>query len=206
MRKILLSLFISFSCIASSAQDGLYQFSKSYFRSDPFTGEFSSFLRHILNGPSIRDKELHKKTDSSLFYFSGIYTNHNPFFFKPQKLRVILQEIAVQYTDSLPTDTIFLYQLIAYARGDAKGQQEVKKEFDKIHRVFNKRFYNSNDREIKDGEAITGRIHNYFVAYSVLAPVSTLWSKAGSEFILNISLRIKSSENRAVLAASLNNP
>jgi hypothetical protein len=50
--------------------------------------------------------------------------------------------------------------------------------------VFNKRFYNSNYQDLKTGESITGGIHNYFVAYSVLAPVTTVWSKIDNEFVL----------------------
>lgn len=207
MRKILLSLFIiSFYFTPSFAQEGLYQFSKSYYRSDPFIGSFSGFLNHLLNDPSLQEKEIQKRTDSSLFYFSGIYKNHNPFFFKPKKIQILLQEVSVQYADSLVRDTIFVYQLLAYADGTEKSQQEVKREFEKIHRVFNKRFYNSNYQDLKTGETIAGGIHNYFVAYSALAPVTIIWTKLDNEFVLNISLRMKASENRAVLAASLYNP
>ena len=207
MGKILLSLIIISFCAGQSfAQDGLYQFSKSYYRSDPLIGEFSGFLDHLLKDPSLQDKEIQKRTDSSLFYFSGFYTNYNPFFFKPKKLQILLQETAVQYADSLPHDTIFIYQLLAYAGSDAKGQREVKREFEKIHRVFNKRFYNSNYQDLKKGEAIAGGMHNYFVAFSGLAPISTAWGKLDNDFVLNISLRFKASQNRAVLAASLYHP
>jgi hypothetical protein len=207
MKKLLLTLFITSFCFTGSfAQEGLYQFSKSYYRSDPFVGEFSGFLNHLLNDPSLLEKEIQKRTDSSLFYFSGIYKNHHPFFFKPKKIKILLQEVSVNYGDSLVNDTIFIYQLLAYADDTEKGEQEVKREFEKIHRVFNKRFYNSNYQDLKNGETIGGGQHNYFVAYSTLAPVSTIWTKLDNEFVLNISLRFKASENRAVLAASLYNP
>jgi hypothetical protein len=207
MRKILLSFFIvSFSSSFSFAQDGLRQFSKSYYRSDPFIGEFSDFLNHLINDPLLREKEMQKRTDTSLFYFSGIYTNYNPFFFKPKKIELLLQETSVNYTDSLPHDTIFIYQLLAYADSNDKGQQAVKKEFEKIHRVFNKRFYKSNYQNLKTGEVITGGLHNYFVSYSGLAPVSVAWGKLENDFVLNISLRIKYNANRAVLPASFYNP
>ncbi|MEP7372104.1 MAG: hypothetical protein ABI675_01870 [Chitinophagaceae bacterium] len=207
MRKILLSFFIvSFSLSLSFAQDGPRQFSKSYYRSDPFIGEFSDFLNHLLNDPLLREKEIQKRTDASLFYFSGVYMDYNPFFFKPKKIELLLQETSVRYTDSLPHDTIFIYQLLAYADSNEKGQQEVKKEFEKIHRVFNKRFYKSNYQDLKTGETITGGLHNYFVSYSGLAPVSIAWGKLENDFVLNISLRIKYSANRAILPASFYNP
>ena len=207
MAKILFPFFIvSFSFIFSFGQEGLHQFSKSYYRSDPFVGEFNGFLNHLLNDPLLREKEIQKRTDSSLFYFSGVYTNYNPFFFKPKKIQLLLRELSIQYADSLPHDTIFIYQLLAYADRNDKGRQEVKKEFEKIHRVFNKRFYNSNYQDLKSGEAITGGIHNYFVDYSSLAPVSTAWGNLDNDFVLYISLRVKASANRAVLPSLLYNP
>lgn len=206
MRKILLTFFITSFCVTSAfAQEGLFQFSKIYFRSNPFAGNFSGFLHHLLNDPSLLEKETQKRTDTSLFYFSGLYKNYNPFFFKPVKVQILLQEAAVNYGDSLTTDTIFIYQLVAYADGTEKGEQEVKREFEKIHRVFNKKFYNSNYEDLKNGES-SGGIHNYFVAHSTLAPATTIWTKLNDEFVLNITLRFKTSENRAVLAASLYNP
>lgn len=206
MRKTLLTLFItSFYFTSSFAQEGLYQFSKIYFRSNPFAGSFSGFLNHLLNDPSLVEKETKKRTDTSLFYVSGLYKKYNPFFFLPKKVQILLQEASVNYGDSLTNDTIFIYQLVAYADGTEKGEQEVKREFDKIHRVFNKKFYNSNYQELKNGES-PGRVHNYFVAYSTLAPATILWTKLDNEFVLIITLRFKASENKAVLAASLYNP
>jgi len=207
MRKTLFSLFIiSFFCTPSFAQESLFLFSKNYYRSNPFVGNFNSFLNHLLNDPSLVEKELKKRTDTSLFYFSGIYKNYNPFFFKPKKIHIELEQVSVNYGDSLVNDTIFIYQLIAYADDTEKGKQEIKKEFEKIHRVFNKKFYDSNYQDVKSGDAITGGTHNYFVAYSPLAPASTQWILQDNEALLNITLRFKASENRAVLAASLDNP
>ncbi len=115
MRKILLFVFIvCFSFNSSFAQEGLLEFSKSYFRSDPLSGEFSNFLNHLLNDPSLQDKQIQKRTDTSLFYFSGIYKKYDRFFFKPKRVEIILQEQSIKYIDSLLPDTLFIYQLIAY--------------------------------------------------------------------------------------------
>src|SRR5688572_25228313 len=140
MRKYLLSiLFILFFYNVSFSQEGLYQFSKSYFRSDPLVGSFSGFLKHLMNDPAIKNKQIRQRTDSTLFYFFGVYTNYNPFFFKPKRVEIVLEETSIKYVDSLPADTILVYQLLAYTDG-SRGQQEVKKEFEKIHRQYNKRF------------------------------------------------------------------
>ncbi len=208
MKKNLLALFITFFFYSFSySQDGLYQFSKSYFRSNPFIGEFSNFLKHLINDPDIRDKKTQQRTDSTFFYFYGVYNTFNPFFFKPKRVDILLEEASVKYTDSLPADTILVYQLIAY-NDRSKGKEEVQKEFEKIHRQYNKKFTNSNYRDLKTGEDISGGLHNYFVSFAALAPISTVWSyvEETKEYILHITLRIKTSENRAVLPATLYNP
>jgi hypothetical protein len=208
MRKYCLSiLFILFFYNVSFSQEGLYQFSKSYFRSDPLVGSFSGFLKHLMNDPAMKNKQIQQRTDSTLFYFFGVYTNYNPFFFKPKRVEILLEETSIKYVDSLPADTILVYQLLAYTDG-SRGQQEVKKEFEKIHRQYNKRFDNSNYRTMETGEKITGGLHNYFVSFAGLAPVSTIWGvlKETKEYVLNITLRIKSKENRAVLPVMFYSP
>jgi hypothetical protein len=208
MRKYCLSiLFILFFYNVSFSQEGLYQFSKSYFRSDPLVGSFSGFLKHLMNDPAMKNKQIQQRTDSTLFYFFGVYTNYNPFFFKPKRVEILLEETSIKYVDSLPADTILVYQLLAYTDG-SRGQQEVKKEFEKIHRQYNKRFDNSNYRTLETGEKITGGLHNYFVSFAGLAPVSTIWGvlKETNEYVLNITLRIKSKGNRAVLPVMFYNP
>jgi hypothetical protein len=208
MRKYCLSiLFILFFYNVSFSQEGLYQFSKSYFRSDPLVGSFSGFLKHLMNDPAMKNKQIQQRTDSTLFYFFGVYTNYNPFFFKPKRVEILLEETSIKYVDSLPADTILVYQLLAYTDGN-RGQQEVKKEFEKIHRQYNKRFDNSNYRTLETGEKITGGLHNYFVSFAGLAPVSTIWGvlKETNEYVLNITLRIKSKGNRAVLPVMFYNP
>lgn len=209
MKKILLLFFLIIAFHRESfSQDGLFQFSKNYFRSDPFAGNFSDFIKHLLNDPAIGNKQMLHKTDTSLFYFFGTYKNHNPFFFKPRQIEVRLQESPIQYADSLPTDTILVYQLTAYAEPGDVGKQEVKKEFEKIHRQINKKFYTSNNKDLKTGTTVTGGVHNYFVGFASLAPVSVVWARLNgtNESVLNIILGMKTSNNQAVLATSLYNP
>lgn len=208
MKKNLLFLFF-ISCIHTStfSQEGLLQFTKSYFRSDPFVGDFSGFLQHLMNDPLLKDKKTWRRTDTSFFYFSGVFTNYNPFFFKPKRVEVALVEAPVQFSESMPADTILVYQLFAYAEGNDKGEQDIKKEFDKIHRQFNKKFSDSNFQDLKTGNEIKGGVHNYFISYTAIAPVSVAWGKVkDNEIVLNLMLRIKTKENVAVLPTTLNNP
>jgi hypothetical protein len=120
---------------------------------------------------------------------------------------VALVEAPVQFSESMPADTILVYQLLAYAEGNDKGEQDIKKEFEKIHRQFNKKFSDSNFQDLKTGDEIKGGMHNYFISYTAIAPVSVAWGKVkDNEIVLNLMLRIKTKENVAVLPATLNNP
>lgn len=205
-------LFISLAvlaCMVARSQDNTYwlkmesllKFSKSYFRSDPFTGEFSGFLKHLINDPAISEKLIQKRTDTSLYYFYGIYTSYNPFFFKPKRVEILLEETPMTYEDSLyMTDTIFTYQLLAYANDDAAGNKETKKEFEKIHRLVHRKF-ESNYKEVKEGNEITTAVHNYFIHDRLLSPLSIAWGRLEKqqELFLNITLRVKMDGNRSMV-------
>jgi hypothetical protein len=124
MRKFYPALFLLLICCAAYGQSSVFKITKEYFRSDPFQKEFSSFLKHLLNDPSLTNKVIEKRTDTSLFYFQGTYTSHNPFFFKPERVEVILAESMVEL-DSLIIDTIYVYQLLAYHSDTMEGKQEL---------------------------------------------------------------------------------
>jgi hypothetical protein len=205
-KNLLLLILIVFVYSSSFSQEGLLQFTKSYFRSNPFVGEFSGFLNHLMNDPDLKEKKTFRRTDTSLFYFSGIYRNYNPFFFKPRQIMITLEETPAQFSDSSYADTIFVYHLLAYADGTEKGQQDIKREFDKIHRQFNKKFSSSNFQDLQKDTSILGGAHNYFINYTDIAPVSVAWGKVKDDFVLNLVLRLKTSNNRAALPATFNNP
>jgi hypothetical protein len=201
MRKSLL-LFAAIlpAYCATLAQPTLGKITKSYFRSDPFTGDFSSFLRHLINDPSLTNKSLHKKTDTSLFSFGGTYATHNPFFFKPKRVEVLLSETEVKLKDTLAFDTIYVYQLFAFNDGTERGTKEVKREFDKIVRRYKGEFYkNVMSESPTAGEPWT--TCNFFSPYHGIAPFSVTWigPDANKEVFLLLTIRMDNSNNSAVL-------
>ncbi len=207
MSKLIACLFLFIVNVATiNGQDAVRKVTKNYFRSDPFTIEFSSFLKHLINDPTITEKEFYQRSDTGLFYLHGYYSTHKPFFFKPKKIEVVLAEVEMQYSDSLPyKDTIMIYQLVAYSENTQEGIKDVKREFDKIHKLINKGFSSSKYQEQKAGDDISAAWINYFVATHALAPVTLMWGKTKGidEAVLNITIRMKTSYNRAVLAAPL---
>ncbi|MCG2617678.1 hypothetical protein LZZ85_25480 [Terrimonas sp. NA20] len=212
MKKLYIILLLSVGLSANSfAQyEGLVEFTHSYFRSDPFLGQFSAFMQHLLKDEGITVKETKLRTDSSLFSFQGLYGQFNPFFFKPGKVQIMLKETPVQYIDSMPPgDTILVYQLTAFAEESEKGVKEVKAEFEKIYRKYRKRFFDTDFIEFKDESGkIVGAAYNYFVAMHGLAPLTVAWGTLDNTQrpVLNLTLRLKTNNNFASLPTPLYNP
>jgi hypothetical protein len=188
---------------------GLYKFANEYFRSDPFKGQFSSFLKHLINDPDITDKNIQKRTDTSFYLFYGTFKTYNPFFFKPKRLEIVLQEASVGFSDTAKaTDTIFVYQLIAYLEDDKKGREILQKEFEKIHRQTKRKFYDSGYKDVVKDNVVKGAWYNYFVPYYSLAPLTVLWSevKDRHELALNLTLRFKTEVNEVFLPMPIYRP
>jgi hypothetical protein len=215
MRKylILLAVLSTFVFVVNAQRplpdptlQGLYKFADQYFRSDPFKGQFSSFLKHLINDPDISNKNIQKRTDTSFYSFYGVFKTYNPFFFKPKRIEIVLQEASVAFSDSAKAeDTIFTYQMLAYLEDDKKGREELRKEFEKINRQTKRKFYDTAYKEKMEGNQITGAWHNYFVPYYTLAPLTILWSelKDRHELVLNITLRFKTEVNEVFLSMPL---
>src|ERR1044071_8520521 len=136
-RQVLILLLAFFFTRISFGQDVMNDIAKTYFRSNPFSMDFGKFIDHLIHDPSLVKKDIAKRTDTSFFYFSGQYSNHNPFLFKSLRTEIMLTEVTEQMPDSTRRlDTFFVYQLRAYTLGDKEGLDDVKKEYAKFDRKF----------------------------------------------------------------------
>ena len=141
MRKTVLLFFLLFHFTVNGQQQ-LEKIAANYFRSTPFNKEFSQFLAHLMNDPTLIDKTIKKKTDSTLFYIQATYSSHNPFFFKGIKTKVILAEKEEMPADSTQEpQSVYIYQLIGYAPSGEDGIKDIKEEYKKIGRRYKKSFY-----------------------------------------------------------------
>ena len=203
-RRGLLLFFVFLFCSASYSQEVVFKIAKSYFRSDPFRSEFSAFMKHLLNDPFITDKVMEKRTDTSLFYFGGAYTNNvfNPFFFKPKRMEVALSEVQVKL-DSTLTDTIFVYELFVYADDNKEGKDEITKEYDKILKRYKNNFYKSEFKQNPPGAKLQGGSHNFFDRYHAISPfaVALYGPTDKKEMCMILTLRMDTYDNMAMLAA-----
>ena len=209
MKKILSILCILLANHFSSAQEVLMQVAKNYFRSNPFDREFSQFLSHIMNDPTLTNSTIKKRTDTTFFYLRGDYTHHNPFFFKAKRTSVVVGEKEIVLNESLGLlDTIITYQVAGYTTGGKEGEQDVKDEFERFDKKYLKKFIKNDYTELKVGNNVNGAIRNYYVRYSYLAPLSVAWQKitASNENVFVITLRFKVSENLATLPVTPDSP
>jgi hypothetical protein len=200
MRKIYFLLFSVLLYSASYSQETVFKIAREYFRSDPFRGEFSSFIKHLYNDPSLTDKVIEKRTDSTFFYFQGTYTSYNPFFFKPKKVQVILTEMEVDL-DSLGKDTIYTYQLLAYNDATKEGTEEIKKEFEKIFKHCKNGFPRNEYNELPPGDRFKGVIYNFFDNQHAVSPlaISRYDVPESKEVCLILTIRMDTYNNQAML-------
>lgn len=200
MKKLLLLIPVMVLSFAAIAQPPLQQITRNYFRSDPFATNFSSFLEHLLNDPDIGQKKIVRRSDSSLFYFEGIFGKYNPFFTRPSRVEISLSEVSLTIVDSLPADTIFTYQLFAVNELNDNGKKQIKKEFEKIHRYWKKKFP-QHKHSTETPEGMTGELYNYFLPNYMLAPFTLAWYEIpeSQSVALVITVRFKQRENEAVL-------
>ena len=199
-----LSIFIIviFICSKTLAQEAVFNIAKTYYRSDPFEKEFSAFLNRLMNDPTLINKTIHKKTDSTLFFLEGIYTSHSPFFFKANHTKIILAEKEEVENDSLQyVNTTFNYQLIGYASPGEEGIKDVREEFEKFCRRYKKKFDGDNYKELKAGEKQAGEIRNFSLKYPDFYPLTVAWatSKEHNDNIFALTIRFRVFENQAYL-------
>lgn len=204
MRAILLLTVIGLMAPDLGAQSPMLKITTQYYRSRPFNTDFSFFLGHLMNDPTLTDKVIEKRTDTSLFFFQGTYSNHSPFFFKPARTKVMLTELAIE-TDSVKVDTIYNYQLLAFSDGTEAGAKDLRKEFDRIYRKYRSGFASSSRSENADTSRLRAITYNFFDANYIVAPFAlTLGGpNEANEMWLVLTVRMSVVNNRARLPVSL---
>jgi hypothetical protein len=176
-----------------------------YFRVSPFNKDFSTFVSRLINDPSVADKKIHLKTDSTLFFMEAAYTKHQPFFFKPEKVKVIISERETEADSLHSPQPFFIYQLVGYAPAGKDGKTDVEKEYEKLVKKYTRSFDMNQPRELKDGETVTGEIRDFYFANVSFAPVTLAWSSnAENGNVFAITIRFLVFDNRAFLPIATN--
>lgn len=206
--KINLLLFILLAAPPVLAQ-GIYTTTRNYYRQDPFHKPFAQFLNNLVGDPALTEKEIKKKTDSTLFFLQGTYTSHKPFFFPASRCKVILAEYQ-EYTDSTETETYnyFVYQLVGYAAPGDEGVRDIKEEFERLSKKVKRGLTEHNRRELKRGPVTTGMVVDYGYPYLVFDPLTIAWASSNEkkENIIALTVRFILRDNAAYLPIPADSP
>lgn len=206
MNKLIAIVCLVLITKSMTAQQSCLKVAQTYYRSDPFNKEFSSFLNHLLKDPTLQNITQHKKTDSTLYFFSAVYKTYSPFFFKATQTKVILAEREFMIKDSvnyvLP---YYTYQLIGYAPSGEEGKKEVEEEFDKFCRKYKKGFDSYASKQVGDSKSEVGEIREYSISSLSFPVLKAAWasSKNKQENIFAITLSFLVVENAASLPVTL---
>ena len=203
MKQITLLFFFFIALhFPSPAQQVIADIAEHYCRSNPFDKEFSRFLNHLINDPTLVNKTMTKRSDTSFFYFKATYTQHNPFPFKAIRTEVILAERVEQLSDSIgQTDTLLYYQLMGYTDSGKEGVGDVKKEYKKFNHKYGIFFSDNKENELSKDRQVLGTVNNFFVSFNAVSPVTAAWAILNSqnENVFAVTFRFKVKENYAIL-------
>jgi hypothetical protein len=198
MKRTLLLLFLCASFYGHAQE--VNRIAKAYYRSNPFITPFSSFLEHLVNDPTLENKKIHKRTDSTLFFFEGDYRTHRPFGIPDSyRTHVVLTEIEVEASDSgrSVVRTVYVYQLVGYSAAGDKGMKEVKKVFDRFTRKSEDDFAHKDYKELtRDGKQV-GEINNFqLYPYLNFDHVTIAWANGqNGDNLFALTIRFIVSDN-----------
>ena len=205
---LLLLIFLFLQTTPAGAQQQLLDFTKVYYRSNPFTGTMRQFLEHLMRDPEIQDKKIQHRTREQLFSFSGRYKKYSKFFFVPDSVRVVLLEMTTPGADDInKPDTIMLYQISAYGSPGTKGQRDVLREWEKMKRAWSKKFFEKEEEDVVKDNVLTGKYLHLFLPLYTLSPLTIGWTTVQdpARAVLTLTLRLKQNEEYISLPGSLNN-
>lgn len=207
MRKTSLAILLLAIAFFADAQQSTFKIAKNYYRADPFAAEFSSFLTKLLNDPAAKNVSLHKKTDSTLFYFSGNYLSHKPFFFPGIGSKITLAEREVMIADTVDyLKSYYIYQLIGYAPQGEDGLKDVKEEYAKFLKKYKKDFPGASIQKVTDAKGAEGEITNFHSSISGFYPLAIAWSSSAGkkENLFAITISFWVTDNTAWLPVPAN--
>ena len=196
------TILFAVTCSSLCAQQGMLQVAKNYFRSNPFDREFSQFLQHLLNDPTLTNKVIRKKTDSTLFFLDASYSTHSPFTFKPIRTRIILAEREdVLVRDSISElKTVYQYQLVGYAPPGEDGLQDVRSEYEKFIKKIRRSFSTYQKSTTGTAENPTGEITDFSFPTLHFMAVTIAWiNSKEQENLFAVTVRFQVADNYAYL-------
>ena len=200
--RLLLIACLFIPCISGGQQRYyVYGVFENYFPFSPFETTFSALFKNLNSDPQLLNKSLHKRTDTSLFAFSGNYDNYDRGILRKTNVEIKLNEVIVEFEDSLNTkDTFFQYQVVYDYNSSNAGPGYVKKIFSDFGKEYHGSFTGTKDFDIKDNNTSIGLTRNYFIQFSPVSPLTVGWVKINNnESIFTIAVRFKLIQDELII-------
>ncbi|TAL40577.1 MAG: hypothetical protein EPN92_14430 [Chitinophagaceae bacterium] len=188
--------------IRADASKALMKVTKDYFRSQPLSQRFSSFITSLQKDPWFTIETYERRTDSTFFYLNGTYKNFNPFHYDVKEIRLIIAEEEFIHIDSLHTkDTIINLQLMGITDTTAKIAGQVQKEFKRFDKNYRKDFGRAVYDYSSQGGITTAEMYNYFFPSLAICHVTSAWGQLPGtyQYTFTLTIRFKLIENEANL-------
>ncbi|MBK6938055.1 MAG: hypothetical protein IPH18_15125 [Chitinophagaceae bacterium] len=158
--------------------------------------------------PALKEKNISKITDSTLYFFEGIYKSHSPFSFKAEKTKVILAE-RLQPDDSTGISrSILLYQLAGYPPKGIDGEKIIQDEYRRFCRKYKNDFPDIKPKKFENTNQAYGEICDFWLNSLSFPPVTVAWSsnKDKTDNVFVVTVRFIVVENMAYLPISSDSP
>lgn len=207
MKYLLSFLFLLFSIQHLTAQR-ILQITKQYYRYDPFKSSFSFFIENLTNDPALNEKKVLKITDTTLFFFEGLYKYHSPFSYKTEKTKVLLAQQEISLDTIGDNFSVFVYQIVGYALPGVDGEKNVKAEYDRFCRKYSKGFSETETKKFENRNNKYGEVCEFKYGDLEFYPVSVAWSsgKNKTENFFVVTIRFIIVEGYAYLPIPANGP
>jgi len=200
-KNILFIIFFLSLVNICASQKAFNKIVHKYYRYFPYGLPFGDFVSNLMKDPTLTNKIVQKRTDSTLFFFKGDYTTHKPFSFEATRTEVRLAESEIQLTDSATKkDTLFIYQISGYSNTSENKGMTAQKEFIQFDRKYGRDFGESTVKNLWEKEQIVGTVRNYFLPSVGISPITVAWlNLTDHESVFSITLRLIKVENTVMM-------
>jgi len=184
------------------AQNPIQPVLKSYFRTNPFDINFSTFIISLQKDPWFSIEEYSRRTDTTFFFLTGTYKNFNPFKYQAKEIRLSIAEQQLEFTDSLHSlDTIINIQIQGFTDITPGNRNLILKEYNRFQNKFADSFWKGSYDKIENEGNLIAEAVNLFIYPFSISPITFAWGeiKETKELTFTITLRCKIRENIANL-------
>lgn len=200
MNRFIIIFFCLILSASVFAQEEFEKVIKDNFRVNPLSGSFSAFLKAYTTDPDLLDKQIEKKTDTTLFFVKGRYEIFNPFKFKSKKVETyfVEKELTFEYDEKPYTIPYYVYQILVYTDDNVAYRNLIKKEYQKLNKKLKRDLSKVETISLKGVKNIEdGEITNFSNNVAIMEPATISWQTLSSskQLVLTLMVRLQINKN-----------